>query len=47
MKDWFKSNSKQTIKTLKKCEHVKFKNFDRKVKSPFMIYSDFESILER
>ena len=30
---------------LKKGKQVKFKNFERKVKSPFMIYSDFESIL--
>ena len=29
----------------KKGEHVKFKNFKRKIKSPFMIYVDFESIL--
>ena len=26
-------------------EHVKLKNYDRKIKSPFMIYADFESIL--
>ena len=25
--------------------NVKFKNFERKIKSPFMIYVDFESIL--
>ena len=29
----------------KKGEYVKFKNFERKLKSPFMIYADFESIL--
>ena len=29
----------------KKGEYVKFKNFERKIKSPFMIYADFESIL--
>ena len=29
----------------KKDEYVKFKNFQRKLKSPFMIYADFESIL--
>ena len=29
----------------KKSEYVKFKNFQRKIKSPFMIYEDFESIL--
>ena len=29
----------------KKGEYIKFKNFGRKIKSPFMIYADFESIL--
>ena len=29
----------------KKGEYIKFKNFGRKIKSPFMIYTDFESIL--
>ena len=29
----------------KKGEYVKFKNVKRKIKSPFMIYADFESIL--
>ena len=29
----------------KKGEYVKFKNFERKIKSPFMIYMDFESIV--
>ena len=29
----------------KKGEYVKFKTYDRKIKSPFMIYADFESIL--
>ena len=28
-----------------KGEYVKFKNFERKIKSPFMIYQDFESTL--
>ena len=30
---------------LKKCEYDTFKNFERKLKSPFIIYTDFESIL--
>ena len=30
---------------LKKGEYVNFKNFERKTKSPFMIYVDFYSIL--
>ena len=45
IKDWFKTNGKITIKIPKKGEYVKFKNFQRKIKSPFMIYEDFESIL--
>ena len=28
----------------KKGEYVTFKNFERKIKSPFMIYADFNSI---
>ena len=28
-----------------KGEYIKFKNYDRKIKSPFIIYVDFESIL--
>ena len=29
----------------KKSEYVKFKNCERKIKSSFIIYADFESIL--
>ena len=47
IKDFFKINVKQTIKMSKKGEFVKFKNFERKINSPFMIYADFESILVR
>ena len=28
-----------------KGEYVKLKNYERKIKSPFIIYADFESIL--
>ena len=45
IKDCFKINGKQTVKMPKKCEYIKFKNFGRKIKSQFMIYADFESIL--
>ena len=45
IKGYFKINGKQTIKMPKKGEEVKFKNFGRKLKSPFMIYVDLESIL--
>ena len=30
---------------LKNSEYVKFKNFERKIKPSFIIYTDFESIL--
>ena len=43
--DCFKANGKQRIKMPKKDEYVKFKNFERKVKPPFIVYIDFESIL--
>ena len=43
--DCFKINDKQTIKMPKKGEYVKFKNYERKVKLPLMIYADFDSIL--
>ena len=38
-------NGKETIKIPKKDEYVKFKNVERKMKVPFMIHVDFESIL--
>ena len=40
-----KINGKQTIKMPKKGEYIKFKNYEGKIKSPFIIYADFESIL--
>ena len=42
---YFKINGKQRIKMCKKCEYVKFKNYESKIMSPFKIYADFESIL--
>ena len=33
------------IKMPWKSEYVRFKNYERKIKSPFVIYADFESIL--
>ena len=45
IKDSFKINGKETINMPKKGEYVKFKNFERKMKSPLVIYADFESIL--
>ena len=45
IKDCFKINGKQRIIMPKKGELVKFKNYERKIKSPFIIYTDFESIL--
>ena len=45
IKDCFKINSKQTIQMPKKSESAKFKEFERKIELPFMVYADFESIL--
>ena len=45
IKDRFKINSKQMIIMPKKGEYVTFKNDERKIKSPSMIYADFESII--
>ena len=45
VKDRFKIDTKQKIKMPKRSEYVKFRNFERKIKSPFMIHVDFESIL--
>ena len=43
--DCFKLNGKQMIKISKNGERIRLKNYERKIKSPFMIYADFESIL--
>ena len=45
IKDFFKTNGKQTVIMPKKGEYVKFKHFERKMRSPFMIYADFKSTL--
>ena len=37
----FKINGKETIKMSKKGEYIKFKNFERKIKSLFMFYVNF------
>ena len=36
---------KQRIKMPREGQYVRFKNHERKIKSPFIIYADFESIL--
>ena len=41
IRDCFKINGKQ----IQKNEYVKFKNFKKYIKSPFMIDADFEGIL--
>ena len=33
------------IQMSKEGKYIKFKNYERKIQSPLMIYSDFESIL--
>ena len=45
IKDCFKINGKQRIIMPEKDEYVKFKNYERKTESLFMIYADFESTL--
>ena len=45
IKDWFNINNKQKILMPKNGEYVKFKNYERKINSPFIIYAGFESIL--
>ena len=45
IQDCFKINDKQRIIMPKKSEYVKFKYFEIKIKSPFMIYADSESNL--
>ena len=45
IRDYFKINGKQRIIMRQKGEYVKFKNYERKIKSPFIIYTDFTSIL--
>ena len=44
VKDCFTINCKQRIEIPKKGEYVRFKYYDRKIKWPFMIYANFESI---
>ena len=43
--DCFKINGKQMIKMPKTDEYVRYKNYERNIKSRFMIYADFQSIL--
>ena len=44
-KNLFEINGKQIIKMAKKDETVKSKNYTGKIKSPFINYADFGSIL--
>ena len=45
IKNWFKIIGKQRVGMPKEYEYVRFKTHERKIKSQFMIYTDFESIL--
>ena len=45
IKDCFKINAKQRTIMPRKGEFVNFKNNERIIKSPLIIYADFESIL--
>ena len=41
----YKTNGRQKVKMSKKDEYVRFKNYEKKIKSPFMIYVYFQRIL--
>ena len=43
--DCFKISGKQIIRMHKKGKYVRLKNYEKKIKSPFMMYAVFESIL--
>ena len=45
VKDCFEIDSKQKNEMPKTGEYVKFKNYERKVKSPSITHGDFERIL--
>ena len=45
IKNCLRINDKQRIIMLKRGEYNKFKTYDRKIKSPLIIYAGFESIL--
>ena len=45
IKDCFKINGKKIIVMPKKSKYVKFKNYERKIKSRLIIYVDFEAFL--
>ena len=42
---YFKTNSNQRIIMPKKDQYVKLRKIKKRIKSPFIIYADFESIL--
>ena len=44
IKDCFKINGKQIVIMPKKGEYVKFKNYEIKLKPPFIIFADLKSI---
>ena len=45
IEDYFKTNGNQRIIMPKKDRHVKFRKIKKRIKSLFIIYADFESIL--
>ena len=45
IEDYFKTNGNQRIIMPKKDQYVKFRKIKKRIKSPFIIYADFESIL--
>ena len=45
IRDCLKINGKQGVIMPEKGEYVKLKNYERIIKSPFVLFADFESIL--
>ena len=45
IEDYFKTNGNQRIIMPEKDRHVKFRKIKKRIKSLFIIYADFESIL--
>ena len=44
-KDWFQTDGKERVIMSKTSKYVQFENYEKKMKSPFIIYADFEIIL--
>ena len=47
VKNCLSINGKQAIKMPKKGQHVNFRNYHKQIPAPFVIYADFEAIIEK